>query len=294
MRRRLKPILTRALLAVYTAAWSLSTLAAVPVHLAWDLPDPLDSRIEGYQLAYGSSTGNYSTFQNVSGASTTTATLNLATGATYYIAARSRSFSLDLSSAYSNEVSINIAAENTGPGGGTGDANVTIPPCQGSSIFPSTTPTAQVSTDSRVTELGLKFKSDVNGWICGVRYYKTAANKGPHTASLWMRNGNRLAKTTFWVETDQGWQQANFAKPIKIAANTIYIVSYLAPEGHFSYTDNVFTNAVNNGHLIAVKHSNTTLNGIYRNTHVGLMPATASKYTNYWVDVIFTTTAPSN
>ena len=39
---------------------------------------------------------------------------------------------------------------------------------------------------------------------------------------------------TFANETASGWQEAKFAKPIAIAANTTYVASYFAPNGHYS------------------------------------------------------------
>jgi hypothetical protein len=34
-------------------------------------------------------------------------------------------------------------------------------------------------------EVGVKFRSDVNGYISGIRFYKSAANTGTHIASVW-------------------------------------------------------------------------------------------------------------
>ena len=46
-------------------------------------------------------------------------------------------------------------------------------------------------------ELGVKFRSDVSGHITGVRFYKSAANTGTHTGSLWSSTGALLASATF-------------------------------------------------------------------------------------------------
>src|SRR5438105_827351 len=45
-------------------------------------------------------------------------------------------------------------------------------------------------------ELGVKFRSDADGYISGVRFYKTLANVAPHTVTLWDMSGNALANAT--------------------------------------------------------------------------------------------------
>ena len=65
------------------------------------------------------------------------------------------------------------------------------------SIWP-TNPTPAVvdaGADSPV-ELGVKFRSDVTGTITAIRFYKAAANTGPHQVSLWSVGGTRLGTAT--------------------------------------------------------------------------------------------------
>ena len=47
---------------------------------------------------------------------------------------------------------------------------------------------ADVGADSPV-ELGVSFKSDVNGYITGIRSYKSSANTGTHIGNLWSSAG---------------------------------------------------------------------------------------------------------
>src|SRR5450759_801403 len=99
----------------------------------------------------------------------------------------------------------------------------------------------------------MKFRSDVAGAVTGVRFYKAAANTGTHTGNLWTSTGTLLGSVTFTNETASGWQQANFATPIAIAANTTYVVSYYAPQGHYANNTAFFTSAgVNNPPLHAL------------------------------------------
>ncbi|GAA2418064.1 hypothetical protein GCM10010191_30870 [Actinomadura vinacea] len=145
--------------------------------------------------------------------------------------------------------------------------------------------------DGGSVELGLKFRADSNGWVTGVRFYKGAQNTGTHTGSLWDKDGNRLATATFTNESAAGWQEVQFAAPVQVTAGTTYVVSYLAPNGHYSATVGGFQNqGVDAPPLHALRSGEDGPNGVYR-YGTGGFPATASD-SNYWVDAIFTTTAP--
>ena len=57
-------------------------------------------------------------------------------------------------------------------------------------------------------ELGVRFKADSDGWITALRFYKSAANTGPHIGNLWSNTGVLLATVNFTNETGSGWQHA--------------------------------------------------------------------------------------
>ena len=59
----------------------------------------------------------------------------------------------------------------------------------------------------------MKFRSDVNGSITGIRFYKASTNTGTHVANLWTSSGTLLATATFTGETASGWQQVHFLEP---------------------------------------------------------------------------------
>ena len=96
------------------------------------------------------------------------------------------------------------------------------------------TPTTTDSGDSASIEVGVKFQSDTNGYITGIRFYKASANTGTHIGNLWTSTGQLLASATFTNETASGWQQVNFSQPVAINPNTTYVASYFAPNGHYS------------------------------------------------------------
>ncbi|HKV64346.1 MAG TPA: DUF4082 domain-containing protein, partial [Candidatus Acidoferrum sp.] len=109
------------------------------------------------------------------------------------------------------------------------------PGCPCVTIWPSTAVPAvpDVGPDSPV-ELGVSFRADVNGFITGIRFYKSAANTGTHVGNLWSNSGTLLASATFVGESASGWQQVNFSNPVAIAANTVYVASYHVNAGHWS------------------------------------------------------------
>jgi len=47
----------------------------------------------------------------------------------------------------------------------------------------------------------VSFKSDVNGYITGIRFYKGVNNTGTHLGHLWSSAGTLLASATFTGET---------------------------------------------------------------------------------------------
>jgi hypothetical protein len=141
--------------------------------------------------------------------------------------------------------------------------------------------------DSSV-ELGVKFRSDVSGNITGIRFYKSTANTGTHTANLWTSTGTRLATATFINETASGWQQVNFATPVAITSNTVYVASYHCNNGHYSADQNYFaTSGIDNPPLHALANGVSGGNGVYAyGTAASVFPNQTWNTANYWVDVV--------
>ena len=157
-------------------------------------------------------------------------------------------------------------------------------------IWPtSETPTTAADPDTSSVEVGVKFSSSVDGFITGIRFYKSTTNTGTHIGSLWNSSGNLQAQATFTNETASGWQQVNFASPVAIRANTIYVASYHAPNGRYSVNEGYFAStSVTNGPLYALRDGESGGNGVYRYGPVGF-PSSTYHSSNYWVDVVFTT-----
>jgi hypothetical protein len=186
------------------------------------------------------------------------------------------------------------------PSGADAKAAASSPLAGEVSIFgASVTPAILADPDTVSVELGVKFRASVPGTVVGVRFYKgSSANSGTHVGSLWSRTGQRLASATFTHETATGWQTVRFATPVSISANTTYVASYLAPRGRYSATGNTFANqGVTNGPLTALASGVDGDNGVYLYGSGGF-PTQSYQATNYFVDVLFTSTpdmgAPSS
>ncbi|MFZ4790785.1 MAG: DUF4082 domain-containing protein [Candidatus Competibacteraceae bacterium] len=164
------------------------------------------------------------------------------------------------------------------------------PACTGTtSIWPiNPTPALIAAADTASVELGVKFKSTVNGSVCGIRFYKGSTNTGTHVGTLWSSTGQQLAQATFINETASGWQQVNFANPVAITANTVYVASYHAAVGRYSVNGNYFTAGVTSGPLYALSSAESGGNGVYL-YGAGGFPTNTYQSGNYWVDVVFTT-----
>ncbi|MFF7238849.1 DUF4082 domain-containing protein [Streptomyces collinus] len=148
--------------------------------------------------------------------------------------------------------------------------------------------------DGSSVELGAKFRTTVAGSITGVRFYKSPANTGTHTGSLWTASGTRLATGTFTNETASGWQQLNFATPVTVKANTTYVASYFAPNGGYSYDGGYFAGGdAGLAPLTALKSGTDGGNGVYHYGPASAFPSSQSSGSNYWVDVVLDTSTAS-
>jgi methionine-rich copper-binding protein CopC len=151
----------------------------------------------------------------------------------------------------------------------------------------SATPAIAASTDTSAVEVGMRFRSDVNGTITGVRFYKGAGNTGTHVGNLWSNTGTKLATVTFGGETTAGWQQANFSAPVSVTAGTTYVVSYYAPNGHYAVDSGQFGNPVDRAPLHGLANGTDGSNGVYLYSATSAFPTSTYFSANYWVDAVF-------
>ena len=114
----------------------------------------------------------------------------------------------------------------------TADSHITGATIWGEAATPAV-PSAQ--NDSSAIEVGVKFRVAVAGSIVGIRFYKGAGNTGTHVGHLWTAAGTLLASVTFTERDGHRLAAGHLLRPRSpIAANTTYIVSYYAPNGHYA------------------------------------------------------------
>ncbi len=174
----------------------------------------------------------------------------------------------------------------------TSPATAPVSPGPSSLFAANITPTNVTEDDPSAVNLGVKFQASTSGTIIGIRFYKGPQNTGTHVGDLWSSSGTLLASATFTNETASGWQQVNFASPVSITAGTMYIASYEAPNGEYSADQNFFTSATNNGPLTAPSSASSGGNGVYTYGSSNPFPNNTFNASNYWVDVVFTPSAP--
>jgi hypothetical protein len=218
-------------------------------------------------------------------------------GATWMNATGTTSWSVAWTAAGSGTVNIRSRAFDDSGNAETPSSGVSVTVSTGTCPCTIWSPTAVPPSpvddgDPAAVELGTRFRSDVGGYVTGVRFYKASLNTGTHVGRLWTNAGQLLGTVTFTGETASGWQQANFASPIQITANTTYVVSYHAPNGHYTGTDRLFaTSGVDKAPLHALRDGIDGANGVYV-YGAGAFPNQTYNSESYWVDVVFNTVAP--
>ncbi|WP_460993445.1 DUF4082 domain-containing protein [Sinomonas soli] len=149
------------------------------------------------------------------------------------------------------------------------------------------TPAVANSGDISGVEVGMKFQASTSGQITGVRFYKGNQNNGTHIGNLWTSSGAKLATVTFVNESASGWQQAYFASPVAVSANTTYVISYYAPTGNYAYTSNGFATAQGSAPITGLASGSDGGNGVYTYGSSSAFPASTYNSTNYWVDAVY-------
>lgn len=181
-------------------------------------------------------------------------------------------------------------AENATPGrsGGVASTLASTFDCPCSVWSPDTLPPPPYEADLQPVELGVKFTSEVDGYVTGVRFYKNVENDGTHTGSLWSLDGTRLVVGSFENETPSGWQQMTFTSPVLITAETVYVVSYQTSTG-YGQVVGAFTGAgFDHAPLHVPADGVVGPNGVYAyGTHV--FPQEGWLGSNNYVDVVFET-----
>ncbi|MCF2529769.1 DUF4082 domain-containing protein [Yinghuangia soli] len=163
------------------------------------------------------------------------------------------------------------------------------------SIFTGSEPVGTPDSDDSPNELGVRFQPTANGFIKSIKFYKSAANIGPFTVSLWNTNGTRLAGTDNVNLTGTGWKTVNLPNPVAVTAGTAYVASYHTMSGNYAYNNGYFAgNSAGNAKLVAPASTAQTPNGVYKYSANTSYPNETYQASNYWVDVVFATDGTDN
>ncbi|MDT9594514.1 DUF4082 domain-containing protein [Nocardioides zeae] len=150
-------------------------------------------------------------------------------------------------------------------------------------LFGSTTPAIGAVDESDPVELGVVVTPSVSGDVTRIRFHKGSGNTGTHVGSVWTLDGRLLGRVTFTGESASGWQSAALATPVRLTAGTSYVVSYLAPRGHYSVTPGGLRAGAASGPLTAAAQDN----GRYVYGAGGGFPTRSWDAANYFVDLEF-------
>ena len=88
----------------------------------------------------------------------------------------------------------------------------------------------------------MKFGSTVSGVVTAVRFYKSEANTGTHSGSVWYQ-GALLGTVTYADETASGWQEQALTSPVHINSDMVdqpIVASYFNPAGCWTRTVSYF------------------------------------------------------
>jgi hypothetical protein len=231
--------------------------------VSWTAPNANGAPITAYTVTPFIGTTAQTPVQVSSGSATSAAVTGLTSGTAYTFTVKATNA---VGTSAASTASSAVTPENT--------------------IFDFTAPANPDSGDGTPVEVGVKFMSSTAGSVTGIRFYKSAANTGTHIVNLWSLSGTLMATATVTNETASGWEYATFSSPVSVLANTIYVASYFAPNGHYSATSSVFTSAFSNPPLQAVADG-LSANGVFAVSSTSTFPSNSFNSTNYWVDVLF-------
>jgi VCBS repeat-containing protein len=220
-------------------------------------------------------------------------------GATWRAASGRSSWTYDWSPAAAGVVAVMSRATDDSGNIGSPSASVLVSvrastcPC-GHLWNPATAvPATPDSGDQNAIEVGVRFSSDIDGFITAVRFYKSAQNTGTHIGHLWTNGGTLLASGTFTNESSSGWQELRFAAAVPILANTTYVASYHTNVGHYSGDSAYFATSGVSSPPLRAPVSGAAANGVFI-YGASAFPTASFKATNYWVDVTFAESVADN
>ena len=158
-------------------------------------------------------------------------------------------------------------------------------------IWSSTaTPAVASVNDFSAQELGVKFTSDVAGYITGIRFYKGSGNTGTHVGHLWTQHrhaaGHRHLHRRDRLGLAAGQLRAAGGRSRPTPPTS---PPTTRPPGNYAVNGGYFASSgVDAGVLHALPNSAPAATASYG--AAGTFPTSTFNATNYWVDVVFSNT----
>lgn len=141
--------------------------------------------------------------------------------------------------------------------------------------------------DGQAIDVGAKFRSTSAGQVTGLRFFRSAANEGVNTGSIWSAAGTLLGQVTFANGASPGWKEATLPSSVAISANTTYIVSLHSASGVYNATNSYLVTTSANGSLKFLADGEDGANGLYEYSATPIFPAQTFESSFYWVDIVF-------
>ncbi len=83
----------------------------------------------------------------------------------------------------------------------------------------------------------------------------------------------------------------NFSAPVAVTANTVYVASYHTNVGNYAANNGYFVVGVDNPPVHLLQDGASGGDGVYAYSISSLFPSNTFQSSNYWVDVVFTTSS---
>jgi hypothetical protein len=159
-------------------------------------------------------------------------------------------------------------------------------------LFPDGYRPAVASTsDVTPVEVGLRFRSVIDGRVTALRCFRGPGDTAVLTGSLWSATGARLATATFPTPASEGWQEVPITA-VSIPAGVDHVVSVWRPEGRYGFDVGLLNGrAYEVWPLMAPASGDATAgaptgNGLFRFSGPGFPTATYAA-TSYGLDLRF-------
>ena len=178
----------------------------------------------------------------------------------------------------------NVTAEPVTWSYTTGD-----PPCPCSLFSEAAVPEEFTGTYYGAAGLGIKFVPAVDGFVTGVKYYKSSASAA-QGATLSLPDGTALATGAFTGQSHRGWQRMTFATPVPVTAGTTYLAWTTSHVRYYFGTEGYFQSGGVTTPRLTAPGGPGSPNGMFgsKDEIQADFPRTSTNH-NYWVDVVFTT-----